>query len=167
MKVRGAKANLKGQNFQSRTVTVGTCRQATKRPPAHDAGPGTQRTYHECPPPWPATRLLAFPMTQRVREEELNTLREQNIAENAGCFLGHRKFAFAFLKEIKSEWNFTKVYYAYACIRWWQRYLANRIGGMVQGFRHSSHQRVFPYGYITAALKWPMKGNLILKKKLQ
>ncbi len=95
---------LRMQNFQSQAVTVGTCRQAAKRrlrvmqAQAHNA-PIMSVPRHDKP----ATRLLTFAMTHRVREEELNTTREKNITENAGCFLGHRKFAF--LKELKFEWN--------------------------------------------------------------
>ncbi len=83
---------------------MGICRQAAKRclhvmqAQAHNT-PIMSVPRHDKP----ATRLLTFPMTHCVREEELNTTREKNITENAGCFLGHRKFAFAFLKELKFE----------------------------------------------------------------
>ncbi len=66
------------QNFQSQAVTVGTCRQAAKRrlhvmqAQAHNT-PIMSVPRHDKP----ATRLLTFPMTHRVREEELNTTQEK------------------------------------------------------------------------------------------
>ncbi len=60
------------------------------------------------------TGSTKFSLTSRTRMGESkqnreNCLRKRIIAENAGCFLGHRNICFHFPEGKKSEWNGTRL----------------------------------------------------------
>ncbi len=69
--------NMKYASFRCRQAAK--CRLGAMHGQAHNAPIMSVPCHYK-----PATRLLLFPMVHRVREEELNTAREKNIAENAG-----------------------------------------------------------------------------------